>query len=189
MLLHTLPAVAAGDHIDFCMTARVSAPFASAGYGRKDAAELLLDAGAQVEALNNDQQSPADAAKVCCGCSFLEPSASCLPMWGRHLMLECLTDAIVKPHCMTFAGQPRNAHGHIPEPESWQKAGVGEGDLLVAKHLFSSMVMVVCMIVHDSCSCLGQPHELSTAPGDGNALRAWQTFQHMDIPIPCRLPT
>lgn len=100
-----------------------------------------------------------------------------------------MPETCVTVHFMTSAGQPRNAHGHIPEPESWQKAGVGEGDLLVAKHLFSSMVMVVCMIVHDSCSCLGQPHELSTAPGDGNALRAWQTFQHMDIPIPCRLPT
>ena len=36
-----------------------------AGYGRKEAAELLLGAGAQIDALNDDELTPADAAKVC----------------------------------------------------------------------------------------------------------------------------
>ena len=73
----SLPAYdCSNERVEFCMISTRSGRYyaclicvlarsASAGYGRKDAAELLLGAGAEVEALNNDQQSPADAAKVC----------------------------------------------------------------------------------------------------------------------------
>eukprot|EP00983_Pelagomonas_calceolata_P080432 1155146-Pelagomonas_calceolata.AAC.6 len=36
----------------------------AAGYGRKEIAELLLDAGADLVALNNNQQKPVDAART-----------------------------------------------------------------------------------------------------------------------------
>lgn len=37
---------------------------ACAGYGRKEAAQLLLDAGAEPSVKNSDGQTPADAARL-----------------------------------------------------------------------------------------------------------------------------
>jgi|LauGreDrversion2_5_1035112.scaffolds.fasta_scaffold63613_2 ankyrin repeat protein len=34
------------------------------GYGRQEVAELLINAGAKLDALNSDKQTPLDAAKV-----------------------------------------------------------------------------------------------------------------------------
>jgi len=124
---------------------RVTAPCASAGYGRKDAAELLLDAGATVEALNNDQQSPADAAKVRCvrqlASTFRSGSVNPLASSDDNMPETCVT-----VHFMTSAGQPRNAHGHIPKPEGRQKARLSKGDLLVAN--FAPIADAVCVHAH-----------------------------------------
>ena len=41
-----------------------SIPGPCTGYGRQEVAELLINAGAKLDALNRDKQSPLDAARV-----------------------------------------------------------------------------------------------------------------------------